>query len=70
MTIVAQWIDNMLVHPFKYNDLFAVNLIRMRGDHLEEKKLTVENKPAIEGVISMQALTIQRLTMSRVSDEL
>jgi len=44
MTIVAQWIDNMLVHPFKYNDLFAVNVIRMRGDHLEEKKLTVENK--------------------------
>ncbi|CAF0820806.1 unnamed protein product [Rotaria sp. Silwood1] len=69
MTIVAQWIDNILVHPFTYDDFIAVNLIRMRGDNLEEEKLIFEDKPAINGVISKRALSIQRLTMTRITIE-
>lgn len=65
--IVAQWIDNVLVHPFTYNGLIGVNLIRMRGNNLEEEKLTFEDKPLMNGVISMKALTIECLIMTRVS---
>ncbi|CAM4836834.1 unnamed protein product, partial [Rotaria magnacalcarata] len=68
VTISAQWINDVLVSPFKYKGVFAVSSMRMRGDILEEEILITEDKPGIEDVVvSIRANSIHRMKMRRIS---
>ncbi|CAF3975488.1 unnamed protein product, partial [Rotaria sordida] len=49
--VAVQWIHNMLVSSFKYNGVFAVATMRMRGDILEEEILITGDNPAIKDVM-------------------
>gem|GEM_PF-1459811 len=61
----SRLIGGVLVTPFKYNDILLITSVRLHGDVLEQEILTVEDKPAIEGVQSMNARSIQRLELRR-----
>ncbi|CAF3652449.1 unnamed protein product [Rotaria socialis] len=68
VTISAQWINDVLVSPFKYKGVFAVSSMRMRGDVLEEEILITEDKPGIEDVVvSIRANSIHLMKMRRIS---
>jgi len=64
----ARIIGDALVCPFKTDDTLLVSTMRLRGEVLEEEILTVDDKPAIKGVLPMTAKGIQRLEMRRVPD--
>jgi hypothetical protein len=64
--LASKWIGDVLVSPFKYNDLLLIATTRVRGDTMEEEILTVDDKPAIKGVLALNAKGIQRLTFQRV----
>jgi hypothetical protein len=61
----ARWIGDVLVSPFKLNDLLLVSSIRLRGVFLEEEILTVQDQPATRGVRSLTPRGIQRLGLRR-----
>jgi hypothetical protein len=42
--------------------------MRLRGDVLEEEILTVDDKPAVAGPLSMTPKGIQRIELRRVPD--
>ncbi|CAF3947411.1 unnamed protein product, partial [Rotaria sordida] len=56
--VAVQWIHNMLVSSFKYNDVFAVATMRMRGDILEEEILITGDNPAIKDVMVVHLLDL------------
>ncbi len=61
----ARLLGDVLVSPFKYNDILLVTTTRLRGDVLEEEIITAGDEPAIEGVQTMVPRGIQRLTLRR-----
>ena len=63
----ARWIGDVLVSPFKFDDLLLVSTIRLRGEVLEEEILTAGDKPAVSGALPLPARGIQRLTLYRVA---
>ncbi|CAF3735461.1 unnamed protein product [Rotaria sp. Silwood1] len=66
--IAAQWINDVLVSPFKYKGVFAVSSMRMRGNILEEEILITDDNPSIENVVvSVRARSIHLMTMRRRS---
>ncbi|CAF1470077.1 unnamed protein product [Rotaria sordida] len=66
--VAVQWIHNMLVSSFKYNGVFAVATMRMRGDILEEEILITGDNPAIKDVmVSVRTHSIHLKTMRRMS---
>jgi hypothetical protein len=66
--IAAQWINDVLVSPFKYKGVFAVSSMRMRGEILEEEILITDDNSSIEGVVvSVRAHSIHLMTMRRMS---
>ncbi|MDX2029800.1 MAG: hypothetical protein SF339_03960 [Blastocatellia bacterium] len=62
----AQLIGDVLVSAFKYGNLLLISSARLRGDVMEEDILTVDDKPAAEGIVTMRARSIQRLEFRRV----
>ncbi len=58
---------DVLVTPFKYGKLLLLTTTRLRGDVLEEEIFTVDDQPAIEGPLPLQARGIQRLSFRRVA---
>ncbi|CAF1323643.1 unnamed protein product [Rotaria sp. Silwood1] len=68
VTIAAQWIDDVLVSPFKYKGVFAVHRMQMRNDVLEEETLiTDDNQASPEVVVSIRARSIHRIKMKKIS---
>ena len=63
--LVARWIGEVLVIPFKVNDVLLVSSIRLRGILLEEEILTVQDRPAAQGVQPLVPRGIQRLVLRR-----
>lgn len=51
VTIGSRWIADVLVSPFKYKGVYAVDQMRMRGDILEEEILITDDNPAIDNVV-------------------
>ncbi|CAF1373932.1 unnamed protein product, partial [Rotaria sordida] len=49
--VAVRWIHNVLVSSFKFNGVFAVVSMRMRGDILEEEILITDDSPAIQNVM-------------------
>jgi len=50
-TVGARWINDVLVSPFKYEGVFAVASMRIRGDILEEEIIITDDNPAEKGVV-------------------
>jgi hypothetical protein len=68
VTIGARWINNVLVSPFKYKDVFAISSMRMRGDILEEEIIITDDNPAKENVVvSVRPKSIHLMTMKKRS---
>jgi hypothetical protein len=69
--LAVQWINDVLISPFKFNGVFAVSSIRMRGDILEEEIIIADDKPAAENsVVSMRAQSIHSIKMQRITDQI
>lgn len=67
VTIGARWINNVLVSPFKYQGVFAISSMRMRGDILEEEILITDDNPAVDGiVVSVPPRSIHLFQLKRV----
>ena len=63
----SRLVGDTLLTPFKYGKLILLTSTRLRGDVLEEEIVTVDDKPAVEGPLPLQARGIQRITLRRVS---
>jgi hypothetical protein len=63
--LVARWLGDVLVTPFKSGDVLLVSSIRLRGVLLEEEILTVQDRPATQGVQALVPRGIQRLVLRR-----
>ncbi|MCE2902492.1 MAG: hypothetical protein ACK6DP_20000 [Gemmatimonas sp.] len=68
LTLSARWLGDALVASFKYDALLLVTTMRLRGDLLEEEILTVDDRPAVQGPLSLGTRSLQRLTLRRVAD--
>jgi hypothetical protein len=65
--LASRLVADTLVTPFKYGQLLLLSSTRLRGEVLEEEIVTVDDKPAVEGPLSLHARGIQRITLRRVS---
>lgn len=63
--LTARWVGDVLVSPFKYGNLLLMTETRVRGDVLEEEILTVDDRPATEGIVPLTPRSLQRLTLRR-----
>lgn len=66
--LTAKLIGDALVAPFKYGNSLLISTMRLRGDTLEEEILTVDDKAATMGVQPMNAKSIQRIELKRVTE--
>jgi len=66
LRLPARVIGDALVCPFKADDILLVSTMRLRGEVLEDEILTVDDKPAIKGVLPMVPKGIQRIEMRKV----
>jgi hypothetical protein len=64
----ARWIADMLVVPFKYNKFLLISTMRLRDGVLEEEILTIEDKPATDGVLALNPAAVQRIVLRRTQD--
>jgi hypothetical protein len=58
----------MLVVPFKYNKFLLISTMRLRDGVLEEEILTIEDKPATDGVLALNPAAVQRIVLRRTQD--
>ncbi|CAF0840421.1 unnamed protein product [Adineta steineri] len=67
-TLAVQWMNDVLVAPFKFNGVFAVSRLRMRGDILEEEIVITDDTPAVKNVlVSVRARSLHLIQMRRIS---
>ncbi len=64
--LTAFWMGEVLVSPFKYDDILLVSSMRLRGEVLEHEILSVDDKPAIKGVQPLRPRSIQRIELRRI----
>jgi hypothetical protein len=63
--LTARWIGDVLVSPFKVDNLLLIVETRLRGDTMEEEIFTIDDRPAVKGIQPMTPRSIQRLTLRR-----
>ncbi len=66
LTLSSRWLGDVLVSPFKFDNLLLVSTTRRRGDVMEEEIITVDDLPAIKGPLPLKARGVQRLELQRV----
>jgi hypothetical protein len=64
--LTARWLGNVLVSPFKYDNFLLISTMRLRDEILEHEIISVDDKPAIQGVVPMHPRSIQRIELRRV----
>lgn len=64
--LTARWIGEVLVTPFKYDNLMLMTTNRLRRDVLEQEIITIDDQPAVKGVQPLKARNIQRIELRRV----
>jgi hypothetical protein len=64
--LAAQLLGDVLTSAFKVGTSLLVTHLRVRGDTLEEEILSIADKPATDGIVTMVATNIQRLRLTRV----
>lgn len=68
VTLGARWIHDVLVTSFKYKGVFAVHLMRMRGDTLEEEIVISDDDPAVKDVpLTVQPRSMHIMRMKKLS---
>lgn len=65
--LTARWLGDVLVTPFKYDNLLLITTNRLRRDVLEQEIITIDDQPAVKGVQPLRARSIQRIELRRVS---
>lgn len=65
--LAARWIGDVLVSPFRVDNLLLVVHTRLVGDTLTEEILTMDDVPQAKGVQSLKPRSIQRLTFTRAT---
>lgn len=65
--LASRLLSDVLVTPFKYDDRLLITTTRVRGQVMEQEIVSIADKPAGKGVVELAALSVQRLTMRRVS---
>jgi len=63
--LTAQWLGDVLVTSFKYDDILLVSLLRLRGDVLEEEIYTIPDSDSHKGVAPLVTKNLQRLELRR-----
>jgi len=63
--LTARWIGDVLVSPFRVDNLLLISSLRLHGDTLEEEILTVDDQPQAKGVTALKPKGIQRLNLKR-----
>lgn len=64
--LAARWLGDVLVSPFKYDNILLISTIRLRDGILEHEIISVDDKPAIKGVVPMLPRRIQRMELRRI----
>jgi hypothetical protein len=64
--LAVQLLGDVLVSAFKVGPLLLTSQVRVRGDQLEEEIVTIADAPATEGLVTLTARGVQRLTLTRV----
>ncbi len=67
--LTAKIVGDALVTAFKSGNTLLISTVRLRGETLEEEILTVDDKPATMGVQPMNAKSIQRIELKRVTEK-
>ncbi len=67
--LAAKIIGDALVSPFKVDNNLLISTTRLRGETLEQEILTVDDKPATTGILSMTPKGIQRIELKRVAEK-
>lgn len=68
--LAVQWINDMLISPFKFNEFITISSLRMHGMSLHEEIVMINDKTAIENmVVSLPTQSIHLIKMERVSNE-
>ena len=65
--LTARWIGDVLVSPFRVDNLLLVVETRLRGDVLEEEIFTIDDRPSGTGIQPLKPRSIQRLTLRRAT---
>jgi hypothetical protein len=65
----AQWLGDVLITPFKYDNLLLVSLLPLRGDVLEEEIYTIPDSDSHKGAAPLGAKSLQRLELRRTPPE-
>ncbi len=53
LSMTTRWIDDVLITPFKYDNLLLISSMRMYGDVLQEEIVTFDDQPTIAGSRSL-----------------
>lgn len=64
--LAVQLLGDVLVSAFKVGPLLLISQVRVRGDQLEEEIMTITDAPATDGLVTLTARGVQRLTLVRV----
>lgn len=65
VTLSARLLGDVLVSPFKYASILLVASTRVEGDEMVEEILSARDLPATEGIVKLEATSLQRLTFRR-----
>lgn len=63
--LAAQLLGDVLVSAFKVRDILLTTQLRVRGDTLEEEIFSIGDRPATDGLVTLTARSVQRLTLTR-----
>jgi hypothetical protein len=64
--LAAQLLGDVLTSAFKVGQTLLVTHLRVRGDTLEEEIISMPDRAATDGIVSLVPTSIQRLTLTRV----
>lgn len=59
-------IGDAMVSTFKHDETLLISTMRLRGEVLEIEILTVDDKPAVKGVVPMVPKGVQRIELRRI----
>jgi hypothetical protein len=65
VVLPARLLGDVLVSAFKTGSLLLVTHLRVSGDTLTEEIMTIDDRPAADGLVMMRPRAIQRLLLTR-----
>jgi len=65
VVLAARLVGDVLVSAFKTGPLLLVTHLRVQGDTLTEEIMTIDDRPATDGLVTLRPRGIQRLVLTR-----